>query len=155
MLNGFIRLELNEIDERGTLGPKIVAYAEESLDLKRMQVDRAYLDVVGDQLLSKDRIATKQNTQNARNTGFIYVGTVMQDRKTGRYKKAIRDLEPAVISEIISQKRKLIQRANEKQKRDEMISAIQEGLKGLSNEELSQICVAMGISLDKQDRGNR
>ena len=144
----------------------IVVYADSSLDFKKLQKDKNYLDIVGDGLLSAERLDRKIKEALLYNgEAIIYIGTVGRNTTTGTYEKQQYGYD-SVYEVIVSAKQQKRQtdfayakKAEENQKRRQMIEAIKNSLSNLSTDKLEQICNELGINPNLQgksfDDGNR
>lgn len=143
------KLELSEVNDKNEIFSKKLAYTE-GLDFGKMQNDVEYLNLLGDQLLSKERLSKKEQEANLYGNDEIYIGHIGINPRTNTYSKYAYHYDK--IANMINE-------AKEKRKREEeirmnnrnnqkMILAISQRLKTLSSEELSQICTAMDISLE-------
>lgn len=144
----------------------IVVYADSSLDFKKLQKDKNYLDIVGDGLLSAERLDRKIKEALLYNgEAIIYIGTVGRNTTTGTYEKQQHRYDSVykVIVSAKEQQRKnefeYAKKAEENQRRMQMIEAIKGKLPELSTDRLEQICYELGINPNLQgisfDDGNR
>lgn len=144
-------LQLTSLNCKNQIESKLIAVTH-GIDFARLQMDGKYLDAIGENLLSRERLARKvTEARSYGNNEYIYVGTISQNKETGQFERMAFPYKN-IANRIQQQKledRDNAKKFKEKQKEDMMRNTLKYKLNNMPSKQLKTICDALGIKEDE------